>query len=453
MRRHVPAVAVGLVAVAVRLPGAFAHALWQDEVASARILAEPSLGSALGRVSRTESTPPLWYVLAWLAHHAGLGIRDVRLISVVAAGLLAALTCVLAARVAGVAAGVIAGLLVAFGEQFATYGESLRAYALFALLAVALALCVLRLVERPSASRLAAVGAVVAAGVLTHYFFVLSVAAALAWLWLEPAARAVRVRATAAIAVGAAALLPWLPDALRQYDQQRFWWIGAFRLRNVVGVPLRLYTFAFNNSQEGRLLAFAVFVAVVAACTVVAARSPSGRLVVAFAFVPVAVAGTAWAAGMKVWALRNLLATGPFAGVAVAAAIGLIPHRSVRATAAAAAVGALALAFALSEPERVPGYDTMARALVEHGWTAATPIAVAGDPLRYRGPLEWYLPGRPVLAPVRERSGGCVRVLVVAPSGRVVAARGTLDGVTLLADTAHLPRCVRRVRIGNAALA
>jgi hypothetical protein len=67
--------AVALLAVAVRLPGVFTQALWQDEVASARIITEPTLPRLLAHVARTESTPPLWYTLGWLAHQAGMPTR------------------------------------------------------------------------------------------------------------------------------------------------------------------------------------------------------------------------------------------------------------------------------------------------------------------------------------------------------------------------------------------
>ena len=68
--------AVALLAIAVRLPGISTQALWQDEVASARIITEPTLPRLLARVARTESTPPLWYALGWLAHRAGTPVPD-----------------------------------------------------------------------------------------------------------------------------------------------------------------------------------------------------------------------------------------------------------------------------------------------------------------------------------------------------------------------------------------
>jgi hypothetical protein len=57
--------AVAFAAVAVSAPGALSNAMWSDEIASARIVTEPDLGSVLEGVRETESTPPAWYVLSW----------------------------------------------------------------------------------------------------------------------------------------------------------------------------------------------------------------------------------------------------------------------------------------------------------------------------------------------------------------------------------------------------
>ena len=131
-----------------------------------------------------------------------------------------------------------AGLLAAFGSQLVTHGRELRAYELLALLSILFARLVLAEVDAPSRRHEVALVAVVAAGGLTHYFFVFSVLAVLGWLWLDPAVRAARRRASAAILLGGAAAAPWTPAWLQQYHQHRFWWIGAFRLRTVLAVPV-----------------------------------------------------------------------------------------------------------------------------------------------------------------------------------------------------------------------
>jgi hypothetical protein len=64
--------AVAAIAAAARLPGFLRDALWQDEVAAARVISEPSLVGMLRHVARSEATPPFWYALGWLAHTFGL---------------------------------------------------------------------------------------------------------------------------------------------------------------------------------------------------------------------------------------------------------------------------------------------------------------------------------------------------------------------------------------------
>jgi len=194
--------AVALVAVAVRLPGVYTQAFWQDEVASARILNEPTLARMLAHVARTESTPPLWYALGWLLRQMGTPLQDVRLLSVAAGALLAALVVDVARRVVPLPLAAVAGLFVALGGQLVGHGQELRAYELLALLSLVFARCLLAEVDAPSRRRELALAATVAAGGLTHYFFAFSVLAALALLWFDRGARPVRRRATIAILAG-----------------------------------------------------------------------------------------------------------------------------------------------------------------------------------------------------------------------------------------------------------
>ena len=453
-RRFLPLALVAVVAAAVRLPGVYTQAFWQDEVASARILSQGSIGAVLARVTRTESTPPLWYVVGWLAHRTGLALRDVRLVSVVAGALLAAATIVLARRFAPDALAALAGLLVALGVGFVAHGQELRAYELFALVTVLFALALLRELEAPSRSRDACLALAAAAGALTHYFFLFSAAAALAWLWLDPAARRIRRRATVSLAAGALLTAPWAPFALRQVHQDRYWWIGPFDVRRVVSTPLRFFTSTYGGTQTGLVISI-LALAVVAAGAWAARRSPAGRLTAVLALLPLVLAGTAWALGWRIYAQRNLIATGPFLAVAAVAAIGALRVRPAVLAVGASTVLALTASLSVSDVGHVPPYDVMARELVADGWRSSIPIAVFGNPLRYRAPLEWYLPHRPVLALAGARPGGCRLVLVVTPRGRVLRehVHGRLRRATYLGEAHDLPRCVRPLPAGHAALA
>jgi len=452
---------VALVAVLVRLPGVYTQSFWEDEVASARILQEPTLGGVLRHVARTESTPPLWYVLAWSVHQAGVPMRDLRLLSVLAGALLAAGVVVLARRFVSLPAAAFAGLAVALGAEFVAHGQELRAYELFALLTLALALAVLREVEAPSRVREITLAAAVAAGGLTHFFFAFSAVAALGWLLVDPGARPVRRRAAAAMIAGGALALAWTPVMVSQYHQDRFWWIKGFSLRVAAAVPLRLFTYAYSGTALGAALSLATLAVVVVGGVRLARRFPGGRLVAVLVLAPLVEAGAVWAAGMRIFALRNLIGVGPFVALAVAGAVDALPRRRIAPALAFALAGTVAVSLAVSEVGEIPPYNVMARALVAEGWHPAVPIAVFGDPYRYRGPLEWYLPRQPVLDFTRPLRRVCREVLVVTRRGRVEALRlhvpperdPALRGATILGDAARLPQCVHVVRKPRAALA
>src|SRR5579871_708448 len=78
-RQRLAIVAVASLAVALRLHGVWGQSLWEDEVASARVIHAPTLGAALAQIAKTESTPPFWYVLEWSLHRLGMPIVDGRL--------------------------------------------------------------------------------------------------------------------------------------------------------------------------------------------------------------------------------------------------------------------------------------------------------------------------------------------------------------------------------------
>ena len=389
-RLLVSLVFVALVTVGLRLPGAIGSPLWQDEVASARVLVQPSLGSMLAQVRKTESAPPAWYAVGWVAHEAGLSVQAFRFFSVLLSAALAVLVVLAALRLMPLPAATLAGLLVAVGWQFLIHGYELRAYSLLAALALGFALLLERAAAVPSRGRLAALGALVALGVLTHYFFALTVIAGVVWLWSERRPGGARVRVSAAVALGAAAFLPWLPSFLEQYHQGRFEWIAAFD-------PLRA-TFVFSGlfSDVGSLYAraaemspgpaavgvsVAVLAAVLGGFGALARRSSAGRLLALCGLLPVAGAALVWLAGPRIFDVRNLIGVGPFAAIALAAACAAIP----RPLAVAAAGGVLAFAAAGVVERGVsptPAYDQVAEALVDQGWRPGDPVVLLGRPTR-----------------------------------------------------------------------
>ena len=418
------AAAVGAATVGLRLPRAFSSSFWQDEVASARILREPTFGGMLHHVERTESTPPLWYALGWLTHAAGVSIHDTRLISVACDGLLAAGVVLLAWRVVPPVLATVAGVLVAVGGQLSAHGRELRAYELLALLALLFALALASAARRPGFGPLLSLGVVTTAGGLTHYFFFFTAAAGVAWLWLGDVPRAARARASATVALGLAACAVWLPQFLVQYRNDRYGWIGAFKLRVVLSTPLRLFTPLLDGGAQ-RAAALFVLGALGGGVVLLWRRGGDASLVAALAVGPLVLSGLVWLAGVRVYATRNLVEMAPFTAIALVAALGALPRRAAASGAAALAVLAVG-AYGLNQLRPTTQYAQVAHALVAAGWQPGDPVAVFGGFYAYRSPLEWYLPHAPTFVHGSTRTAMRSVLFVVGPGHRVERIR--VDG-------------------------
>jgi mannosyltransferase len=420
------AVGVAAVAAAAILPGAIDLPLWQDEVASARVLLESTPAGVIEHVSRTESTPPGWYLLAWLGREAGISIEGLRFLSVALAAALAGLTVAYGSRFLPLWAAVLAGILTGLAWQTVVHGSEVRAYALLAFLTLVFALLLERAAAEPRAGRLAALAACTAAGVYTHYFFLLAAVAGVAWVAVERAVRPGALRSGAAILLGAAALLAWLPGLIDQVGAERFGWIDAFDAVKYASLPSALFwnpgtMYAELGSEPGFWEAaarVAIFALVLGGCVVLKGLGSSARLCALLVLVPLGVSGIAWLAGLRIITGRNLIGVTAFAAVALVAALLLLPRR------AALAGGAVVLALAVVAYVRVPmverpDFDRVADALVAAGWRPGDPILVIGSLPDFRSPLEWYLPGDVTLAEA-EADRVCRQVLVVTdvPDGR-----------------------------------
>jgi hypothetical protein len=450
-RRATVGIAAGVAALAAAatLPGAIDLPLWQDEVASARVLLEESPAGVVDHVARTESTPPGWYLLAWLLREGGISIEGLRFVSVGLAAALAGLTVVYAGRFLPPWIAGVAGVLTALAWQTVVHGSEVRAYALLALLTLVFALLLERAAARPSLGRLAALAACAAAGAYTHYFFLLAAVAGLVWLAVERELRPAAVRAGAAIVLGSATLLAWLPGLADQVGAERFGWIDVFDPVKFAGLPSALFwnpgsMYAELGTDPGLREAagrVTILAGVLAGCAVLRRLGSSARLCALLVLVPVGISGIAWLAGLRIVTGRNLIGVTAFAAVALAAVLCPLPRRA--ALAAAAAGIALAVAAYVRTPmaER-PDFDQVADALVAEGWERGDPILVIGSLPDFRSPLEWYLPGGVTLAEA-EPAGTCARLFLVTdvPDGHDLLDRaGPASTVDVHAvEVARLP--------------
>ena len=187
--RYGPVFALTLLGAVLRFPTLDRQSFWLDELVTASLL-DRGLGDVLREIPRTEATPYLYYVVAWLWSSVfGLGEVGLRSLSA-----LAGTATIPVAYGAGVVlvsrrAGIVAAALVATSPFLVWYSQEARSYALFALLG-ATSVLTFGLALRGDRRWLAGWAVVCALALATHYFGVFLVAAEAVWLLVAPAAAA-----------------------------------------------------------------------------------------------------------------------------------------------------------------------------------------------------------------------------------------------------------------------
>jgi hypothetical protein len=219
----------------------------------------------LSAIPDSESTPPLYYVVAWFwTQLFGTGEIGVRSLSALAGVATIPVAYAIGARALSARTGLIAAALVAANPLLVWYSQEARAYALLVLLTALTILAMQRIAERPSAGRLAAWAALAAAAIATHYFAAFVVVPEAAWLLWR-----LRRRALAPLAGVAVVSLALLPMAIGQAENDRASFIrGESVATRAVSLPKQ---FLVGYDAPGEVIAtvvaallglFAVYVAV-----------------------------------------------------------------------------------------------------------------------------------------------------------------------------------------------
>jgi hypothetical protein len=399
MRRSAPYVVLVLLlalTLSARVPGAIRLAVWQDEIASERVISQPSLRDALRQIVRGESTPPAFYVIARTGDRAIAGrgaerrVEVLRGLSIVFGLGCTAVTFALACELMSLWAATLAGLLVAFSSMLVLHGSELRAYSLLALACAAYALLLQRAAAQPVLVRLTLLSVVVAFGSLTHYFFLFTFVAGALWLVTPGLPRPVATRVGAALAMGLVPLAAWSPAWLQQYHRGAY--ATAPRLTFARLTELMPILFAPHAIAAAMGAGCIVVTLAVLGAAVLMLRRPDGRLCGLCVLVPVlAVTGIVWISGERVLQPRNLIGVAPFAAIALAWSCWSLPWRRA-GYAAAVLVGALvASGFTYGQVSlgRTP-YGRIAAEIRAQGFRPDEPILWFG---RYYGitPVAWYL--------------------------------------------------------------
>jgi len=365
-----------------------------------------SLGGMLHTIPRTESTPPLYYVLAWVWTRVfGFSEFGLRSFSALAGIATIPVACVLARRLAGRPASVVAGLLLAVSPLMVWFSQEARAYALATLLGTITVLCAVGWLQDRRRGWLVGWALAGALGVATHYFVVFILAPEVALLWWRSRRGRPLLTASGVLLIVCLALFPL---ALTQRGTGHADYIAQGSLgTRVLQVPKQLLLGYASPSQ--------VVTAILAGGVVLAGAlwplllSPAARrralvpLTVGLGavLVPIVLA----LVGIDFLNTRNLLPALP--PLYVAAAVGFVAPRGWAGNRLLALALALIMALVVVLVDLNPRYqrddwEGVASAL----GTPALARAIVVNPGSGQIPLQIYLPGLRALTgapvPVRE---------------------------------------------------
>ena len=274
-----PLAALTLAAAALRLSTLDLQSFWYDEAFTPVHVLRHGLGATLHNVTRTENTPPLWYVIAWVFQRLfGDGEVALRLPSALAGIALVPVSWALGKELAGrdrtgrhslalaspnrPAIGCAA--LAAFGPLFVWYSQEARAYEPFALAAGAAMLCCLCAERDPTPGRLGAFAATAALALLTQYFAVFLLAPMVLWLALDGRALVRKMLAVGAIAAVGGALVPLLVTQGGHGTQ----WIGRWPLSERIPAIGQYYLTGASGEPLGHGIALLIALPLIAGCVI-----------------------------------------------------------------------------------------------------------------------------------------------------------------------------------------
>ena len=201
---------------------------WFDE-ANTALLVHFSPGKMLGLLPQTESTPPLYYCLAWLwARIFGFGEAGLRSLSAVAGVLPVPVAYAAGTKLISRRAGLIVAALVTTSPLLIWYSQEARSYELVVLLGAITLLTFAYALAAPTGRSLAAWAVACALALATHYFAVLAVVPEAAYLLGVH-----RRRRSVQVAVGVIALagLALIPLAMSQQGTGNSNWIAHIPVR------------------------------------------------------------------------------------------------------------------------------------------------------------------------------------------------------------------------------
>ncbi len=259
-----PLAALTLLAAALRLSTLGVQSFWFDEAFTPVHVLRASLFTTLDHLTRTENSPPLWYIVEWVFWRLfGAGEWALRMPSALAGIALVPVSWAIGRELGSRAAAIAAAALVAVSPIFVWYSQEARVYGLYTLVTGVAMLCFLRFSARPQdRGRLIAFAIAGVLALVTHYFTAFLLAGMALWLLWRPETRRRCIPALAAIAVAGLALLP-LVSAQGGRNTN---WIGEWALRARLEAIPQYFLTGYNGNALGHSIELLVALPLLAAC-------------------------------------------------------------------------------------------------------------------------------------------------------------------------------------------
>ncbi len=360
--------ALTFVAALLRLYGIGHQGLWFDEAYTVMLVKLP-LARMLSTIPKTESTPYLYYLLAWVwTHIFGRGAADLRALSalfgiaVVPVSYLATTRLLRSSR-----AGLVVAALAAFNPLLIWYSQEARAYELLVLMGACTLLAFSYAREQPSPRRLGVWAVVSGLALASHYDAALVVVPEAVWLLIIYRREIGVWLAVAFVAACGGALLPLL---IEQSNKGNSSWITKAPLNDRLGQILPQFLLG-TGSHAHAVLMWIGFALVVAGFVVLVRRGSVNEQRDALGAVVIAIAGFALvmavvAAGSDTLLTRNVLALWLPAAIALGAGLGAARagRLGLAITAALCALGLVAtVSVATDYTLQRPDWAALAKAL------------------------------------------------------------------------------------------
>jgi uncharacterized membrane protein len=231
---HVWALAgLTLLAAGLRFATIASQSYWADEALTVHEVQMP-FASMLSAVTHAETTPPLYFILAWAwAHLFGTGEAALRSLSALLGVIVIPLTYLCGRELVSRRAGLIAAAFAAVNPFLIWYSQEARAYMLVIVLTGASFLWFIRTERDPSRRNVGWWTIFSALALATHFFAGFLIAAEAVWLLWRNRNRLV----LAACAVPAAVQLALVPLAVQDTGHGLGWIHAIPRLTRISQVP------------------------------------------------------------------------------------------------------------------------------------------------------------------------------------------------------------------------